>query len=145
MVIKELGPEDEALLADAVPGVFDREVDLARAREFLADPRHHIVVALDSGRVIGFASGVDHVHPDKPAELWINEVGVAPGERRRGVGRQVVGRLLEVARGLGCVEAWVLTEEANRAAIGLYASIDGVRAAPDPRMFTIRLRGEETS
>jgi hypothetical protein len=34
--------------------------------------------------VVGFASAVHYVHPDKAPELWINEVGVAePGDRIR--------------------------------------------------------------
>jgi len=64
--------------------VFDNPINAEWTREFLADPRHHIAVAIDDGLVVGFASGVHYIHPDKPAELWINEVGVAPAHRRRG-------------------------------------------------------------
>ena len=55
--------------------------------EFLADSRHHLAVAVDEGRVVGMASAVHYVHPDKPPELWINEVGVAPTHRGLGIGR----------------------------------------------------------
>jgi aminoglycoside 6'-N-acetyltransferase I len=51
------------------------------------DPRHHIVGAIADDRVVGFVSVVDYCHPDKPRELWINEVGVAPAWRRRASGR----------------------------------------------------------
>ena len=58
---------------------------------------------------MGFASGVDYIHPDKPREFWINEVGVAPSHRDRGLGKAVLRTLLDHARALGCREAWVLT------------------------------------
>lgn len=140
--IRLLGPGDEALLANAAPDVFDDPVDARAAREFLADPRHHIAVALAAGTVVGFASAVRYVHPDERApELWINEVGVAGPHRRRGVGRALVRALLAVARRAGCAEAWVLTERSNREAMGLYASLGGVEAPEDAVMFTFHLDG----
>ena len=123
--IRVLEAGDEALLVNAIPGVFDNPVVPALAREFLADPRHHMVVAVIDGRVVGFASAVHYVHPDKPAELWINEVGLAPPFRRRGLGRQLLQRLFRVGTALGCSEAWVLTDRANPGAQALYASVGG--------------------
>lgn len=137
-----LKPGDQDVLARVAPGVFDHEVDMALAREFLQDPRHHLAVALDGGVVVGFASGVHYVHPDKPQELWINEVGVAPSHQRQGVGRVVLRALLALGRELGCTEAWVLTSPANRAALGLYAAVGGRRMADPPAMFTFPLGGD---
>jgi GNAT superfamily N-acetyltransferase len=57
---------------------------------------------------------VHYVHPDKPAELWINEVGVAPSHQRQGVGQRLLGALFELGGSLGCREAWVLTEQPLR-------------------------------
>ena len=31
---------------------------------------------MDEEQIVGFASAVHYVHPDKPPELWINEMGV---------------------------------------------------------------------
>lgn len=66
---------DQAVLDNVAPGVFDNALEPRLVAEFLGDDRHHLVVAVDQGQVIGFASGVHYVHPDKPPELWINEVG----------------------------------------------------------------------
>jgi ribosomal protein S18 acetylase RimI-like enzyme len=137
--IRVLSPNDEAVLTRVAPGVFDHDVDPALSREFLRDPRHHLAVALEDGTVVGFASGVHYVHPDKPAELWINEVGVAPTHQRRGLGRQLLGALFARARELGCREAWVLTSPANGAAVRLYESAGGSDMADPPVMFTFRL------
>jgi aminoglycoside 6'-N-acetyltransferase I len=109
--------------------VFDDPVDPRWAAHFLADPRHHIVVALDAGEVVGMTSAVDYVHPDKAPQLWINEVGVAPTHRRRGVGRRLLEAMLAHGRALGCTEAWLGTEEDNVAARGLY---EGAGARPQP-------------
>ncbi|HEY6618887.1 MAG TPA: GNAT family N-acetyltransferase [Steroidobacteraceae bacterium] len=94
--------------------------------EFLSDPRHHMVVALLGSQVIGMASAVHYVHPDKPPELWVNEVSVASAYRQRGIGRQLVAALFLRGRQLGCKEAWLGTEESNTAARRLYASVGGV-------------------
>ena len=130
---------DQALLANVAPGVFDDAVDPELVAEFLGDSRHHLAVAADQGQVVGFASGVSYVHPDKPPELWINEVGVAPSHQGQGVGKAVVRALLQHGERLGCGQAWVLTDAANTAAMRLYASVGGT-ADPVPSMvFTFRL------
>ncbi|HSM70295.1 MAG TPA: hypothetical protein VK851_02020 [Anaerolineales bacterium] len=75
--IKVLNRSDLSLLMTTADDVFDNPVDKKLATEFLTDPRHHIVAAMDDDVMIGFASAVHYIHPDKPPELWINEVGVA--------------------------------------------------------------------
>jgi aminoglycoside 6'-N-acetyltransferase I len=138
--IKILGPQDAGTLAKIAPDVFDDPIDVGRAREFLADPRHHLVVAVDDGLVVGFVSAVHYVHPDKPhPELWINEVGVAETHRRRGLGTRLLHSVLAVARGLGCAEAWVLTDRANTPAMRLYTAAGSTEAPSDHVMFTFRL------
>jgi GNAT superfamily N-acetyltransferase len=136
--IRILGAGDERTLGNVAPGVFDHDVDPALGAEFLNDPRHHIAVALDAGLVVGFASAVDYVHPDKPRELWINEVGVAPSHQRQGIARRLLQCTLAEARATGCREAWVLTDRSNHAAMQLYEN-GGGEASLDHVMFTFRL------
>jgi aminoglycoside 6'-N-acetyltransferase I len=131
---------DEARLEAVAADVFDRGIDAKLTAEFLADPRHHLVVAIDGGVIVGFASAVDYVHPDKPTELWINEVGVAESHRGRGIGKRIMAAMLEVARQLGCREAWVLTDRANEPAMRLYAAAGGTAAPRDQVMFTFRVQ-----
>jgi aminoglycoside 6'-N-acetyltransferase I len=130
---------DEAVLARVAPGVFDRGIDEALVAEFLADPRHHLAVAIAEDAVVGFVSAVHYVHPDKPAELWINEVGVAPTHRRRGLAARMLRAMLGEGRRLGCREAWVLTDRENTAAMRLYASAGGTEAPRDQLMFQFPL------
>ena len=131
--------QDRAQLDRVGPDVFDNDLDPRLVTEFLGDDRHHLAVVVENGQVIGFASGVHYVHPDKPAELWINEVGVAPEHQARGVGKAVIRALLEHAERLGCREAWVLTDRSNHAAMRLYASSGGQEGPPDQVMFTFFL------
>jgi hypothetical protein len=51
--IKVLGKGDEQVLMNVAAKVFDNPVDPALTREFLADPRHHIAVAIEDGLVVG--------------------------------------------------------------------------------------------
>jgi len=139
-VVRVLDSGDAPVLERVAPEVLDRGIVPRLAAEFLADPRHHIAVAVEDGLVVAFASGVHYVHPDKPAELWINEVGVSPAHRRRGLGAAVVGALLDEGRRLGCVNAWVLTDRSNEPAMALYASCGGAAAAGDTVMFEFPLR-----
>jgi ribosomal protein S18 acetylase RimI-like enzyme len=126
IAIKVLHHGDEGTLLNVAAEVFDNPVDEQLTREFLADPRHHIVVAIDEGLVVGFASAVDYVHPDKPRELWINEVGLAPSHQGRGLGKALLQELLDVGRACNCTVAWVLTNRSNNAAMALYKSVGGV-------------------
>ena len=135
-----LGPSDAAVLDRLAPDVFDNDVDPGWCAEFLADARHHLVVARSEGIVVGMASAVHYVHPDKAPQLWINEVGVTPSHQRLGVGRRMVDRLVQLATELGCTEAWVLTDADNVAANRLYASA-GAEVPPAPSvMYTIPIR-----
>jgi aminoglycoside 6'-N-acetyltransferase I len=97
------------------------------------------VVALVAEQVVGIATGVHYMHPDKTPELWVNEVGVAPSQQGRGIGKALMAALLEHAKTLGCKEAWVLTEEDNQAARRLYARAGGHEEANRPVCITFPL------
>lgn len=143
--VRILGPEDAAVLDRVAPGVFDHPIDPRWTAEFLADRRHHLAVALADGEVVGMASAVDYVHPDKPPELWINEVGVAPSHRGRGLGRQLLDALFVRGRALGCRDAWLGTDLTNLPARRLYASLGGAESPEAFLMVTFRLAPEGES
>ncbi|HWA30588.1 MAG TPA: GNAT family N-acetyltransferase [Rhizomicrobium sp.] len=138
--VRMLRAGEEDVLLHAAPGVFDYPVQPHLAREFLSDPRHHIAVALDGGAAVGFASAVQYIHPDKPAELWINEVGVAPSHRRQGLAKTILEVLLDHGRTLGCSAAWVLTDTDNTAARALYGSAGGEELSRNTVHVEFKLR-----
>ncbi|MGB6387804.1 MAG: GNAT family N-acetyltransferase [Terriglobales bacterium] len=129
--IKVLQSGDDNILMNVATDLFDKPIDAELTREFLDDSRHHIAVAIDDGLVVGFASGVHYIHPDKPPELWVNEVAVAPTHRRRGLGKAVLAALFEVGQAHDCTAAWVLTDRGNAAAMALYSSTGGTEGADD--------------
>lgn len=137
--LRRLHPGDASLVLHAAPEVFDHAPAEHWTAEFLADPRHHMVGAVEDGILVGFVSAVHYVHPDKGSELWINEVGVAPSCQGRGIGRGMMTLMLTHARTLGCHQARVLTDRGNPAAMRLYASAGGTAEASDAVMFEFDL------
>jgi ribosomal protein S18 acetylase RimI-like enzyme len=145
MDIRILNATDEPVLERVADDVFDGPIDARAAREFLHDSRHRLAVAIDDGVVVGFVSAVLYVHPDKPApELWINEIGVAASHQRQGIARRLLQVTLDEGRAAGCREAWVLTDQSNRAAMQLYESSGG-EASGDHVMFTFHLDRSDES
>src|SRR6185437_5888160 len=51
--VRLLGSHDIGVLDRVAEGVFDCPVDARWARAFFADGRHHLVVALDAGVIVG--------------------------------------------------------------------------------------------
>jgi ribosomal protein S18 acetylase RimI-like enzyme len=137
--IKVLSRDDTQILNNIAPSLFDKAIDPALCNEFLNDPRHHIVVAIEKDVVIGFVSAVHYIHPDKPAELWINEVAIAPGYRERGIAKDILHSMFRVGAELGCKEAWVLTDRSNIAAMKTYSSVGGEEYEKEMTMFTFYL------
>lgn len=144
ITIKILNCDDVDILSNIDPDVFDDSLNIPRFEEFLADLRHHLVVAIANDQVVGFVSAVHYVHPDKPCpELWINEVGVAEKYRRQGLGKRLMNAVFEIARELGCAEAWVLTEQENIAAMNLYSAVGNGSPPSDCVMFTFSLEASK--
>ena len=121
--IRRLAPGDEAILDRVAEEVFDEPIDPERRAAYLTAPGHYMFVAISDGEVVGQAAGVVYRHPDKPSELFIDEVGVAPAFQRQGIARRLLEAMLALGKELGCAEAWVGTETDNIAARALYESL----------------------
>lgn len=87
---------------------------------FLADPRHHLLLAHLGGSPVGFVSGVVTEHPDKGREMFLMELGVDDVAQGRGVGTALVEALVAHAASLGCSALWTVTEPDNTAALATY-------------------------
>jgi ribosomal protein S18 acetylase RimI-like enzyme len=114
----------EEQVREAAP-LFDEAVRGDAARRFLDDPVHHLLLARDGGRVVGFVSGVETTHPDKGTEMFLYELAVDPSAQRRGHGRALVEALADLARERGCYGMFVLTDEDNAAARATYTAAGG--------------------
>ncbi len=118
-------PENIEAILQVGDDLFDHRIKPQRLSEFLNDERHHLVLALLDGKVIGMASGFHYVHPDKDPNLFINEAGVVEKYQNQGVGRAMVKRLCEHGESLGCTAAWVATENSNLQARKAYIAAGG--------------------
>jgi aminoglycoside 3-N-acetyltransferase I len=134
--VRRLGPGDEA--------VVERLARDEPQTALLADDRTAFVAAFDDeDRVLGFAFGYElprrHGHAKT---LFVYEVDVAPGARRRGVATALLGELSRFAVERGIGEGFVLTNASNAAAMALYESVGGTRPYADDVMwdFTFPLR-----
>jgi len=140
VTVRVLGHNEAAVLANVADDVFDNAIHPEWCTEFFADPRHHLVVALDGDLVVGMASGVHYVHPDKAPELWINEVAVAPTHHNQGIGRRLVATLVAHGKAIGCHEAWVLTSPDNEPAKRMYRAAGAIPREELSVMFTYLVR-----
>ncbi|TCR59408.1 GNAT family N-acetyltransferase [Bosea sp. BK604] len=118
--IKLVTPGDAGLFGRVAEDVFDEPIHPERLKAYLAEPGHPMVVALAGGEIIGQVAAVIHRHPDKPTELYIDEVGVTPAWQQRGIAKRMLDAMLVHGKALGCEEAWVGTEPHNLPARRLY-------------------------
>ena len=124
MEIRTLGPEDVDAVV-AASDLFDGPATERMAQRFLDSEGHVLLVAYEDDAPVGFVSGVEMTHPDKGTEMFLYELGVAEGFRRRRIGTALVMTLRQTAIDDGCYGMWVLTDVDNVAALATY---DAARA-----------------
>ena len=119
--IVRMQPGDEATVKRA-ESLFDDPVDLPATRAFLADARHHLLIAFtEKDEPAGFVTAVELLHPDDSnPEMFLNELGVEPQFRRRGIATALLEELIQLCNSRGCSEMWLGTEEENTPAIRTY-------------------------
>jgi ribosomal protein S18 acetylase RimI-like enzyme len=106
----------------AAGALFDHPPRREWTERFLRSPDHHLIIAFDGERAVGFVSSVETTHPDKGTEMFVYELGVDESHRRRGVATALLDDLRRTAVAAGCFGMWVGTEPDNVAAIATYRS-----------------------
>ena len=76
-------------------------------------------IAEDGRQMAGFAI-VEWAERRNGVSAYIETIEVAPDNRGRGVGRELLGRIEGSARAAGACQIWLHVEAANTAAIRLY-------------------------
>src|ERR687889_383578 len=82
--------------------------------------RHFYIVALDEGRVVGYA-GLSVIGAD---ESWVQNIAVHRDAQRRGVGRELLEALLAEAARRGASKTLLEVAVDNHPAQKLYAAYD---------------------
>ena len=126
--LKVASIDDLEMLIDAGETLFDGPIKKERAREFLTDDRHHMILAYHGTTIVGMVSGVHYVHPDKEPEMFINEASVIDKYQGQGVGKELVRALINHGEKLDARVAWVLTDVSNTAARKCYTGAGGIKS-----------------
>lgn len=81
-------------------------------------------VTADRRTLLGMASARVELKPyGSKRWLYVDEVDVCADQRRRGAGKAIMRKLIELADEAGCEEVWLATEVDNHAANALYLSL----------------------
>ncbi|MFK7963831.1 MAG: GNAT family N-acetyltransferase [Burkholderiaceae bacterium] len=76
-------------------------------------------------QLLGLASARIQIKPYANEQwLYVDEVDVCADQRRKGVGKAMMARLVQIAREAGCHEVWLGTETDNVPANALYSSLN---------------------
>ncbi|MEM1263719.1 MAG: GNAT family N-acetyltransferase [Pseudomonadota bacterium] len=126
--------DDLAALVDAINDAdWDHANDISDysvnvLRQYLQLERTLFVVCYEhsdsESHLLGIASGRLQPKPySNEPWLYVDEVDVCVGHRRRGVGTRIMQEFLAIARSQGCDELWVATEADNVSANAMYRSL----------------------
>ncbi|MGD2200908.1 MAG: GNAT family N-acetyltransferase [Candidatus Bathyarchaeota archaeon] len=85
----------------------------------IADPDRILLVAEGDGEILGLAQG----RVNRGGYSWLGFMGVSPGHRRQGIGRELVEKFIEVSRSCGCTKVSLNTAPCLKPAIKLYADM----------------------
>lgn len=132
IVIHRVTLGDEHLFEQVLPEVFDHPVKPDWLAAHLASPVHFLACAMDGEKMVAMVMANIHLHPDKPNELYLDELGTTPDYRNRGIGARLIEEAIAWGRENGCTSCWLGTERDNAPAQALYR-----KWQPDPNEFTL--------
>ena len=117
-----ISAQNAHLLDRIAPGTFDFALKPDLLRRYLANPANWMCVAMHDDLVVSMCMCVVHDHPDKPTELFLDEIGTGDDWRRQGCARMLIKSVFERCDAEGIEEIWLGTEPENMPARGLYES-----------------------
>jgi aminoglycoside 6'-N-acetyltransferase I len=118
-----VNPENQSLLQNCAEDVFDYVVSPEYIATLVSKRQQILVVALANEIVVGQCLAAVHHQPDKPPELYIDNLGVSEPYHRRGVATRLVEKVIKEGKLSGCAVIWVATEPDNIAATSFYKSM----------------------
>lgn len=136
VVVRRLGPGDEARAAETAALFQSAQISPARAGRFLSNPSNHLIVAERDGTLAGFVLAYRLDRLDRDAgQLFLYDVGVAPAYRRSGIGTRLMRFVRQLVVEESLMEAFVLTDHDNDAAVRLYRGTGGEVEGPGSVLF----------
>ena len=122
-------PQSAHLLDRVAPGTFDHAIEPTRLGRYLANPANWMCIAMEGDLVVSMCMCVVHDHPDKPSELFLDEIGTGDDWRRKGAAWALMQKVFERAEAEGIEEIWLATEPDNLPARSLYEAT-GAKSEP---------------
>ena len=143
--VRRLGTQDAAALQELHRRVYTRglgadevtPVPLARCQAMLDDPGYFVLGARSGDAWIGWAVAIA-IRRWQRDKLFLYEVDVVEGFRRRGVGTSLIEAALAIARERGMALTFVMTNASNEAAMALYRRTGAQRPQGDDVLLTWR-------
>ncbi|WP_375573044.1 GNAT family N-acetyltransferase [Ahrensia marina] len=129
--IERLTPEFAAAFPPVAEDVFDAIPTAPHLEKLALMPGHALFVAVGGGVVVGQLLAVIQFQADRPPQLYIDNLGVAPPFKRQGVARGLFEAAMAWGRDGGCEQVWLATDVGNAEARGFYASLGFTREAAD--------------
>jgi GNAT superfamily N-acetyltransferase len=119
---RPIEPADYDALIDRIDDWWGgRSMRAMLPRMFFEHFRDTSFVALDHGEIVGFLVGL--LAQSEPGEAYIHFVGVEPGHRQRGLGRELYERFFEVALANGRTTVRCVTSPVNRGSIAYHTAM----------------------
>ena len=126
VVIRRLKSGDETRAGEVAATFKAAQFPLPRASRFLANPANYLIVAEMAGELAGFVLAYRLQPLDREApQLFVYEIGVTSQHRHGGIGTSLMGYVRELVAEESLMEAFVLADQRNDAAVRLYHSTGG--------------------
>ena len=122
--IVQLNRSNTAVLDNLEDDIFDEKIVPHRLTALLSEQNQIMLVAILEGVVIGQVLAVIHRHPDKPTELYIDDLAVSKTLRRRRIATRLLEELFRIGMNKGCEVVWVAAEPDNEPAKKFYSSLN---------------------
>jgi ribosomal protein S18 acetylase RimI-like enzyme len=143
--VRRLGRQDAAALQELHWRIYAQglnadevtPVPLAKCQAMLDDPCYFVLGARSGDAWIGWAVAIA-IRRWQRDKLFLYEVDVVEGLRRRGVGTSLIEAALAIARERSMAVTFVMTNASNEAAMALYRRTGAQRPHGDDVLLTWR-------
>lgn len=136
MQIQRLRKGDEERVQLIVETFKDSTLSGRRQVELLEREDVVLLAASNRNEILGFAFGFLLPRLDHNSQmLFLYEISVRPGYRRRGVARNLFSEFLRIGNEQGVLKMFVITNENNYPAMNLCRGLGGKRKSVDDVIF----------
>ena len=134
--VKRLEPKHASLAADVVRYFAAKDLPPEYLERFLANPANYLIVAHVEGELAGFllAYALERLK-EESHKMFIYEIEVAEGYRRKGVGTALINYVRDIVRRRKMVSAFVFTNHSNEGAVAFYKSTGAKVEGGDDLLF----------